>query len=160
MYKVEFFDDMLTSYLFYLQDLKRQVGAKGVLLERLLTRGNYLANATKSNSAQPIRKMIGNCQKHWSDISRELDASTDKFRLLSKNFVEFEEMRRDVNAWLTEMEVRLIRLDEEKNSEEEHLQKLKVSVNFTVCVFCIVLKIMVLQSKTEFLNFQLYKKKE
>ncbi|XP_046859809.1 nesprin-1-like isoform X2 [Xenia sp. Carnegie-2017] len=108
-----------------LQDLKRQVGAKGVLLERLLTRGNYLANATKSNSAQPIRKMIGNCQKHWNDISRELDASTDKFRLLSKNFVEFEEMRRHVNAWLTEMEVRLIRLDEEKNSEEEHLQKLK-----------------------------------
>ena len=47
--------------------------------------------------------------------------------------MEFEEERRSVNAWLTEIEVRLIGLDqveEEQKDEEERLQELKVIIQF------------------------------
>ncbi|XP_028409075.1 nesprin-1-like [Dendronephthya gigantea] len=111
-----------------LQDLKRQVGAKGVLVERLLTRGNCLVNNSSSSSAQLIRQMIGKTQERWYDITQTLDDSIAKFHLLSKDFVEFEEERRNVNAWLTDIEVRLIGLEQvgnEGQNEEQRLQELK-----------------------------------
>ena len=118
---------MLTS-----QDLKRQVGAKGVLVERLLTRGNCLVNNSSSSSSQLIRQMTAKVQQRWYDIAQELDDSITKFHLLSKDFVEFEEERRNVNAWLTDIEVRLVGLEQVGNeglNEEQRLQELKVSAS-------------------------------
>ena len=119
-------------HFFLWQDLKRQVGAKGVLVERLLTRGNCLVNKSTSSSAQLIRQMIAKVQERWYDITQELDDSITKYHLLSKDFVEFEEERRNVNAWLTDIEVRLIGLEQSGNemvNEEQRLQELKVSIS-------------------------------
>ena len=79
--------------------------------------------------------MIGKVQERWYDITQELDDSITKFHLLSKDFVEFEEERRNVNAWLTDIEVRLIGLEQvgnEGQSEEQRLQELKVNTHFLV----------------------------
>jgi hypothetical protein len=75
--------------------------------------------------------MIAKVQERWYNITQELDDSITKFHLLSKDFVEFDEERRNVNAWLTDIEVRLIGLEQVGNeaiNEEERLQELKVSV--------------------------------
>ena len=101
-------------------------------MERLLTRGNCLVNNSTSSSAQLIRQMIAKVQERWYDITQELDDSITKFHLLSKDFVEFDEERRNVNAWLTDIEVRLIGLEQVGNeaiNEEERLQELKVSAS-------------------------------
>jgi hypothetical protein len=76
--------------------------------------------------------MIAKVQERWYDITQELDDSITKFHLLSKDFVEFDEERRNVNAWLTDIEVRLIGLEQVGNeaiNEEERLQELKVSAS-------------------------------
>jgi hypothetical protein len=73
--------------------------------------------------------MIGKVQERWYGITQELDDSITKYHLLSKDFVEFEEGRRGVNAWLTDVEVRLIGLEQvgdEIVNEEQRLQELKV----------------------------------
>ena len=78
--------------------------------------------------------MIGKVQERWYDITQELDDSITKFHLLSKDFVEFEEERRNVNAWLTDIEVRLIGLEQvgnEGQSEEQRLQELKVNTSYS-----------------------------
>ena len=106
------------------------MGAKGVLVERLLTRGNCLVDGSSSSSAKLIRQMITKVQGRWYELTQELDDSITKFYLLSKDFVEFEEGRRNVNAWLTDIEVRLIGLEQVGNEQldaEQRLQDLKVS---------------------------------
>ena len=75
--------------------------------------------------------MIGKVQQRWYDLTQELDESISRYHLLSKDFVEFEEERRNVNAWLTDIEVRLIGLEQVGNdgqNEEQRLQELKVSI--------------------------------
>lgn len=102
-----------------------------MLVERLLTRGKCFVSNSTSCSAQLIRQVMEKVQDRWCNITRKLDDSINKFRLLSKDFVEFEEGRRNVNAWLTDIEVRLIGLEQVENElidEEERLQKLKVSM--------------------------------
>lgn len=116
----------------FLQELKRELAAKGVLVERLLTRGNHLVHGCTSSSAKVVKPMMQRVQKRWYDITKGIDDSISKFCVLSRDFVEFEEERRSVNAWLTDIEVRLIGLDqvgEEQEYEEKRLQELKVSLS-------------------------------
>ena len=100
-------------------------------MERLLTRGNYLVDGCTPSSAKVVKQMIDRVRQRWYAITQGIDDCISRFRILSRDFMEFEEERRSVNAWLTEIEVRLIGLDqveEEQKDEEERLQELKVII--------------------------------